>query len=216
MPHSEGRVEPFANSPKSLSNVSRMRCSRAAHARTSTSVAPGAALLTQTMSCPATSRAATAAPGKFSSARKRISSCARKYPFGTQSVARIRQASDDIIMGQARITLQNIGLGPAVRHQTDYELHGEPCSTNDRLADEHLSVEHDAWMICHDGLVPYATEDHTSRGCQRHSSESRRPISALIAPAPPQPASPRCSPPSAPWCVRARPSLHPSTPPAGP
>jgi len=51
--HERGSADPLARSPKSLSKVSRMRSSRAAHASTSGSVVPRAAILIQTMSCPA-------------------------------------------------------------------------------------------------------------------------------------------------------------------
>ena len=49
-------VDILANSPKSLSKVRRMRSSRAAQANTSGSAIPGAAVLTQTTSCPAALR----------------------------------------------------------------------------------------------------------------------------------------------------------------
>jgi hypothetical protein len=67
-----GSADPLASSPKSLSNVSRIRSWRAAHASMSESVMPGAAIRAQMTSCPAASRAVTAALGKFSLARKRI------------------------------------------------------------------------------------------------------------------------------------------------
>jgi hypothetical protein len=66
-----GSADPLASSPKSLSKVSKIRWSRAAHASTSGSGMPGATILTHTTSCPAAAREATAAAGKFSLARKR-------------------------------------------------------------------------------------------------------------------------------------------------
>ena len=53
MPEDAGRPARQASSPKSLSKVSTIRASRAAHASTSSSFIPGAAVRTQTMSCPA-------------------------------------------------------------------------------------------------------------------------------------------------------------------
>jgi len=75
-PQVRGSTDPRANSPKSLSKVSKIRCSRAAPcqylgASTSGSGMPGATVLTHTTSCPAAAREATATAGKFSLARKR-------------------------------------------------------------------------------------------------------------------------------------------------
>jgi hypothetical protein len=109
-PHVRGGADPLASSPKSLSKVSRMRTSRAAHASASESVVPGAAVLTQTTSCTAASRAVIAAPGKFSLARKRISGCAREYLLRAQRVARISEARDDVVVRDARVIPQDLGL----------------------------------------------------------------------------------------------------------
>ena len=122
--HTEGKLEPLANSPKSLSKVSRIRCSGAANASTSASAAPGASILTQTTSCPAASRAAITAPGKFLSARKRMSGCAWKYSFGTQGITRVGQTRNDIIVGQTRIVRQNVGFAQPIGHQANHEFHG--------------------------------------------------------------------------------------------
>src|SRR5712691_3622151 len=132
-PQTLGSAELPANSPKSLSKVSRTRCSRTAHASTSGSLAPGAAILTQTMSCPAAASALTAAPGKFSFARKRISRCAREYLFGTQCVACIGQARDDVVMRDTWIVGQYLGFVPTVGHQSDHELDGEARAADDWL-----------------------------------------------------------------------------------
>lgn len=59
---------------------------------------PAAAILTQMMSCPTDLRAATAAAGKFSLARKRMSGCAREYFLRVQRVAGIRETGDDIVV----------------------------------------------------------------------------------------------------------------------
>ena len=52
-PHVPGNGDALANSPKSLSKVSRIRSSRAARASTSGSPVPGASILTHATSCPA-------------------------------------------------------------------------------------------------------------------------------------------------------------------
>src|SRR5437868_14268196 len=114
-PHVDGRDDRLASSPKSLSKVRRVRCSRAAHASTAGSLVPGAAILSQTISCPAASRAATAAPGKFSLARKRMSGCAWEYLLRTQRIARIRKAGDDVVVSRARLMNQNLYVAPSVR-----------------------------------------------------------------------------------------------------
>src|SRR5215470_11918916 len=122
MPHSDGSDHPLASSPKSLSKVSRIRCSRAAHASISASEMPGAAALIQTTLCPAALRAATAAPGKFSFARKRISGGRREYLLRSQRIPRVGETGHDIVVGDARIICQDISLAPPIGHQTDYEL----------------------------------------------------------------------------------------------
>src|SRR5712691_5291263 len=139
-PQTLGSAELPANSPKSLSKVSRTRCSRTAHASTSGSLAPGAAILTQTMSCPAAASATTAAPGKFSFARKRISGRAREYLLGTQRVACISQARDDVVMCDTRVVREYLRFVPPVGHQSDHELDSEPCAADDRLASQHFRV----------------------------------------------------------------------------
>lgn len=52
-PQVAGSADIFANSPKSLSKVSKTRASSIARWSTSRSLAPGIAVLTQTTSCPA-------------------------------------------------------------------------------------------------------------------------------------------------------------------
>src|SRR5207245_2906973 len=98
-------------------------------------------VLTQTMSCPAAASAATAAPGKFSFARKRMSRCAWEYLLGTQCVACVGQARDDVVMRDAGVVSQYLGLVPAVGHQSDHELDGEARAADDRLASQHARVE---------------------------------------------------------------------------
>ena len=78
---------PPAGHDFALSKVSRMRSSRAAHARTSGSLIPGAVTLTHTTSCPAAASAVTALPGKFSLARS-ASQAALGKTFSELSVSR--------------------------------------------------------------------------------------------------------------------------------
>src|SRR5262249_34885532 len=113
------RLSPARRNP---CQVSRMRSSRAAYAKTSGSVGPGAAVLIQATSCPAASGAVTAAPGKFSLARKRISGCAREYLSRAERIARIGKTRDDIVVGNTRVIPEDIGLAPSVRHQADDEF----------------------------------------------------------------------------------------------
>lgn len=113
---------------------------------------PGAAIRTQTTSCPAASRAVTAAPGKFSLARKRISGCVREYPLRAQYIARIGKTRDDVIVSNPRVIPEDIGLAPSVGHQPDREFDRQPCPTDDRLADEHVGGERNARMLDHGRL----------------------------------------------------------------
>src|SRR5215813_6048845 len=138
-----------ASSPKSLSKVSKMRSSLAAHAKTSGSAMPGAAVLIQTTSCPATRRAVTAAPGKFSLERERISGCAAKYFLRTQRVAGIGKASDEVVVHDPWVIGQNIAFAPTVGHQADHELDRKPGAVDDGLAGEHVRIECNARMLGH-------------------------------------------------------------------
>src|SRR4029450_5389086 len=137
-PHERGSADPLASSPKSLSKVNRMRSSRAAHASTSGSVVLGAAIRTQTTSCPAASRTVTAAPGKFSLARKRLSGCAREYLLRAQRIARIGKTRNDVVVGNPWVIPEDIGLAPSVGHQPDHEFDRQPCPADDRFVDEHV------------------------------------------------------------------------------
>jgi hypothetical protein len=76
----------------------------------SESVMPGAAIRAQRTSWPAASRAVTAALGKFSLARKRISGCAREYLLRAQGIARIGKTRDDVVVGHPRVIPEDIGL----------------------------------------------------------------------------------------------------------
>src|SRR3954452_13964730 len=82
---------------------------------------PGAIVAIQTTSCPARTRASTAAPGKFSSARKRMSHCGKNL-LGVQQVASVVQASRDVFPGQAGIIRKNVGFDIFVGPQADYKL----------------------------------------------------------------------------------------------
>src|SRR5882757_5271986 len=152
-PHVRGSADPLASSPKSLSKVSRMRSSRAAHASTSGSVVPGAATLTQTTSCPAASRAVTAAPGKFSLARKRILGRAREYFLRAQRIACVGKTSDDVVVGNTWVIPEDIGLAPSVGHQADHEFDRNPRPADDRFAGEHVGGERNARMLRHGRLA---------------------------------------------------------------
>src|SRR5262249_53462218 len=126
--------------------VSKMRSSRAARASTSASLQPGAAVLTQVTSCPAAPRDAMAAAGKFSSARKRMSGCGWVHLFRAQQIARIGEASHDVLMAKIRVVVLYLPLGPPVGEQPDDELDRKPRATHDGLAGEHVRIEHDAEM----------------------------------------------------------------------
>ncbi len=65
-------------------------------------------------SWPAASRTSTAARGKFSLARKRISGSAGVYFFRTQDIPRISEARGNVCAANAGIVVQNIGFGPAL------------------------------------------------------------------------------------------------------
>ena len=125
MPDDAGNPARQASSPKSLSKVSMILSSRTAHANTSSSLLPGATVRTQTMSWPAASISATASPGIFSSARKRISCCARIHLFRSQHVTSISEASRKVVVRKTWIIAQNIGLIPAISHQANNEVDGE-------------------------------------------------------------------------------------------
>src|SRR2546430_183778 len=140
-PQRAGSCEALASSPKSLSKVSKTRSARTARASTSVSVSPGAAVLTQTTSCPAAPRAVTAGPGKFSFARNRISSGAREDLFAAQRVSRVGKTGEDVFARKPGVVGENIGLAPAIGHQADDELDGEAGPADHGLAGEHLRVE---------------------------------------------------------------------------
>ncbi len=137
-PHAAGRADALANSPKSLSKVRRTRCSRTAHSRTTASLTPGATSLTETISCPAASSAATAVPGKFSLARNRISRRAGKRLLRTDRVPRIDEAGDYVVVSNARIICQNFRLAPSIGHQPDHEFNRQPRSAYHWLAQSAL------------------------------------------------------------------------------
>ena len=125
-PHVLGNADALASSPKSLSKVSRMRPSRAAHARTSASLIPGAAILIHTTSCPAAASAVTVVPGKFSLARKRMSGCAGEDLLGTQCITRVRKTGNDVVVSYSGVIRHDVGLVPSVGHQSDHEFDREP------------------------------------------------------------------------------------------
>jgi len=141
MPHPAGKAAALANSPKSLSKVRRIRPSLAAHDSTSGSLAPGAAVLTHNMSCPADRSRATAAPGKFSLARSRISGGAWEDLLRAQQIPRVSKARDYVVMGNAGVVGEDVGFTPSIGHQADYELQGKPRATDHRLAGEYLRVQ---------------------------------------------------------------------------
>src|SRR6266404_1042365 len=115
--------------------------------------AASASLKDLTTSCPAASRAVTAAPGKFSLARKRISGCVREYPLRAQYIARIGKTRDDVIVSNPRVIPEDVGLAPSVGHQPDHEFDRQPCPTDDRFAEEHVGGERNARMLDHGRLA---------------------------------------------------------------
>ncbi len=62
------------------------------------------------MSCRALLAGTTAARGKVSLARKRISGCAREYLLRAQDIARIGKTRDDVVVGHPRVIPEDIGL----------------------------------------------------------------------------------------------------------
>src|SRR5262249_60232190 len=105
--------------------------------------------VTQQTSSRAALRAPPVEPGKFSFARKRILSFAREHLLRAQGVARIGKARNNILVGNSRVIRQNIGLGPSIGHQANHELDRNPRSANDRLADQYVGRERDAWVSGH-------------------------------------------------------------------
>jgi len=148
-PQDGGSDDHLANSPKSLSKVIRIGYSCPARSRTWRSGIPGATVLTQMTSWSAANSASTAAPGKFSSARNRISGCARGYSLRAQGVARRGEACEDIVMLNAGIILQDVGLVPTIRHEADHKLDGQPRAADDRLSGENLGGKRDTIVFCH-------------------------------------------------------------------
>jgi hypothetical protein len=64
----------------------------------------------------------TAVPGKFSSARKRISGCAGEDLFGTQRVTRICETGHDVVVSYSRVpdqdkVIQGTGIGGDEPHR---------------------------------------------------------------------------------------------------
>ena len=102
-PDDAGNPTCQASSPKSLSKVRSTRVYRSAHANISSSLLPGATARTQTMPCPAALSTATASPGKFSLARKRISRSARINLLRSQHIASVGKASSKVVMREPRI-----------------------------------------------------------------------------------------------------------------
>jgi hypothetical protein len=90
---------------------------------------------------------ATAARGKFSSARKRTSGRARENLLGAQNVARIGQAGDDIVERDTGIVVEDFGLAPAIGYQADDEFDGQPSAPDNRFAVENRRVERNARML---------------------------------------------------------------------
>ena len=141
-PQASGRPAPRAISPKSLSKVKIIRLSRAAHRKISLSEMPGAIVPIETTSCPACTRASTAAPGKFSSARKRMSGCGENL-LGIQQVSRVGQARRNIFPRQTGIVGKDVRLVPTIRHQANYKLDRQSCATNNRLSGQDGRVKYD-------------------------------------------------------------------------
>src|SRR5262245_411887 len=153
----DGKADALARSPKSLSNVSRMRSSRTAQANTSGSLMPGAAVLTHTMSWPSSANAATAAPGKFSLARNRILRRAREHPLCAESIAGIGQAGENIVVGKAGVVRDDVGLAPPFGHQADDELDREPRAANHRFAGKNRRIKRNARMSDHGRMAPLSS-----------------------------------------------------------
>jgi hypothetical protein len=149
IPHVDGSAVVLASSPKSLSKVSKIRSSRAAHASSSGSPLPGAAVLIQTTSFPAALSAVTAAPGKFSFARNRMSGRAGLHLLRAQCIACIGKTRDNVIVRDIWVMSENISLGPAIREQTDHKFHRKSGPTDHRLPSEHVGRHRNARMIRH-------------------------------------------------------------------
>src|ERR1700730_16912656 len=159
-PRVAGSADARASSPKSLSKVSRIRASRAAQARTSGSPVPGAAVVSQTTSWPADRSVDTAAPGKFSLARNRISCCAGEYLFRSQGIPRVGKTRDYVLVGYSGIVGEDIGFAPSLGHQADDEFHREPRPAHDGLAGQDLRIERDARGLgSHVGVTSFVSQE---------------------------------------------------------
>ena len=151
-PQVRGSADPLASSPKSLSKVSKIRCSRAAHASTS-----GQACLAQRF-WPTRHRAQLPPgrrPPRQENSRWREnakSGRARKHFLRAQCIASIGKTREDVLVRNTWIILQNIGFAPSVGHQADHEFDGKSRAAYDGFAREHVRRKRDARMI-HDGWL---------------------------------------------------------------
>ena len=132
---------------KSLSNVRRIRPSRAAWASTSLSEEPGAEILTQITSWPASVSARTVDAGTFSSARKRTSVGGWVNSLSAQRIARVSQTREDILARQPGIVGQNFGFAPSVREETDHEFDRQSGATNNGFTGQHRWIERDGRLF---------------------------------------------------------------------
>src|SRR4051794_3833904 len=108
------------------------------------------------MSWPASRSVRTAAPGKFSSARKRMSGCAWKNLLGTQHVTGVRQAGKNVFMSNCRVVDQDVRFAPSVSQQSYHELHRQACTPNDRLAGQDVWIEDNGRVLrVHLGRLSY-------------------------------------------------------------
>ncbi len=95
---------------------------------------------TENTSCPANRNASTVGNGKFSSASNRI----RREWVGLVLVgemAGVRQASENILVRQARIVGYDVGFRLSGCKQVEDELNCKPCAADNRLAREHFTID---------------------------------------------------------------------------
>ena len=78
-----------------------------------------------------------------------MSGCARIDFLRAQRIARVVETRNNIVVCNARVIRQNIGLTPSVGHQTNHEFDRKPRSANDRFAGEHVGGQRNARMVGH-------------------------------------------------------------------
>src|SRR5262249_21399646 len=138
-----------ASSPKSLSKVMRTRFSAMARSSTWRSLLPGASVRTQATSWPRLRSASTASAGKFSLASSRMLLPQRIDLFGLQPLTGVGQTGAEVLVCQARIIAEYVGLRPVLGHQVDENLDGQARALNHGFAGQYCRVQHNTLLPAH-------------------------------------------------------------------